>query len=162
MPPATDDARMQSASAALVDFFEHLAPAHLDRLAEFYRADARFKDPFNDVCGIPAIRAIFAHMFDTLEAPRFVVTERLCQGRQCFLTWDFVFRFRRWRPRQIQTIHGATHLLLDDNGRITLHRDYWDAAEELYEKLPAISTLMKWLKKQAATPPPLPSEEHHA
>jgi steroid delta-isomerase len=22
-------------------------------------------------------------------------------------------------------------------GRVTLHRDYWDAAEELYEKLPA-------------------------
>ncbi len=34
-------------------------------------------------------------------------------------------------------MRGATHLVLDDQGLITLHRDYWDAAEELYEKLPA-------------------------
>jgi len=29
------------------------------------------------------------------------------------------------------------------------HRDYWDAAEELYEKLPVIGALMRWLKKRA-------------
>jgi hypothetical protein len=30
-------------------------------------------------------------------------------------------------------------LVLDDQMRITLHRDYWDAAEELYEKLPWVA-----------------------
>jgi hypothetical protein len=34
---------------------------------------------------------------------------------------------------------------------ITLHRDYWDAAEELYEKLPVLGGLMRWLKKQAVS-----------
>jgi steroid delta-isomerase len=29
-----------------------------------------------------------------------------------------------------------------------MHRDYWDAAEELYEKLPA-GRLMRWLKRRA-------------
>jgi hypothetical protein len=33
--------------------------------------------------------------------------------------------------------------------RISLHRDYWDAAEELYEKLPWVGALMRWLKKRA-------------
>ena len=37
----------------------------------------------------------------------------------------------------------------DDAQRITLHRDYWDAAEELYEKLPLLGTLMRWLKRRA-------------
>jgi len=32
-----------------------------------------------------------------------------------------------------------------------VHRDYWDAAEELYEKLPGVSVLMRWLKKRANT-----------
>ena len=30
-------------------------------------------------------------------------------------------------------------------------RDYWDAAEELYEKLPIVGTLMRWLKRRAAS-----------
>lgn len=35
------------------------------------------------------------------------------------------------------------------DGRIAQHRDDWDAAEELYEKLPAIGALMRWLKRRA-------------
>ena len=30
----------------------------------------------------------------------------------------------------------------------TVHRDYWDAAEELYEKLPLLGALMRWLKRR--------------
>jgi len=43
----------------------------------------------------------------------------------------------------------------DDNprfapdGRIAMHRDYWDAAEELYEKLPLLGSLMRWLRRRA-------------
>jgi len=44
---------------------------------------------------------------------------------------------------------GASHLLLDADGRITSHRDYWDAAEELYEKLPVLGALMRILKRRA-------------
>ena len=43
----------------------------------------------------------------------------------------------------------GSHLVLDAQGRITLHRDYWDAAEELYEKLPGVGALMRWLKRRA-------------
>jgi hypothetical protein len=28
------------------------------------------------------------------------------------------------------------------------HRDYWDAAEELYEKLPVLGALMRLLKRR--------------
>ncbi|MGA0584669.1 MAG: nuclear transport factor 2 family protein, partial [Castellaniella sp.] len=32
-------------------------------------------------------------------------------------------------------------------GLVSFHRDYWDAAEELYEKLPVLGRLMRWLRK---------------
>ena len=32
-------------------------------------------DPFNDVVGHDAFRAIFTHMFETCEAPRFHITD---------------------------------------------------------------------------------------
>jgi hypothetical protein len=46
-------------------------------------------------------------------------------------------------------VRGATHLVFNDQGLATLHRDYWDAAEELYEKLPVVGGLMRWLKARA-------------
>ncbi len=133
----------------LVQFFEKLQPQDLPRLAQMYAQDARFKDPFNEVQGLPAIERIFAHMFEALDSPHFIVTERIVQGQQCFLLWDFRFRFKRFDTQNWQTVRGGTHLTFDDAGLVTLHRDYWDAAEELYEKLPLVGGMMRWLKRRA-------------
>jgi ketosteroid isomerase-like protein len=132
----------------VIGFFESLAPADLPRLADLYTADAFFKDPFNEVRGVAAIQRIFGHMFEALETPRFVVRDVIVQGDQCFLSWDFVFRMKRF-SRDEQCIRGGSHLLLAEDGRIKSHRDYWDAAEELYEKLPLVGSLMRWLKRRA-------------
>jgi ketosteroid isomerase-like protein len=133
----------------IVDFYEALSPAALAHLGTFYTDDARFKDPFNEVQGVPAIRGIFEHMYVNLHAPRFVVTQRVVDGEQCFLVWDFRFRFRRFDTRTEQVVRGGSHLRLAPDGRISEHRDYWDAAEELYEKLPLVGGLMRWLKRRA-------------
>ena len=58
MAPRHDDARV----AAVIGLFEALQPADLSRLDTFYTPDATFKDPFNEVCGVPAIRAVFEHL----------------------------------------------------------------------------------------------------
>ena len=146
---ADTTASTEEAATRVVRFFETLAPADVAALGRLYAADARFKDPFNEVQGVPAIQRIFEHMFVALDAPRFVVTGRVVQGNQCFLTWDFLFAFRNFHQGVTQTVRGASHLVFDGQGLVTLHRDYWDAAEELYEKLPVVGGLMRWLKKRA-------------
>ena len=136
--------------ARIVAAFEALTPADVEHLGDHYAAEAFFKDPFNEVRGVPAIQRVFAHMYVALDGPRFVVHDVVVQGDQCVLTWDFLFRFRRFSG-DLQTVRGASHLKLDANGLIVSHRDYWDVAEELYEKLPVIGSLMRWLKQRANT-----------
>ena len=138
-----EDARI----AAIVLLFEQLSPEKLPQLELIYTPTARFKDPFNEVQGVPAIRAIFEHMFRTLDAPRFVVHDTVVQGQQCFLTWDFIFSLKG-REMPPLVVRGGSHLKLADDHRICDHRDYWDVAEELYEKLPLLGALMRWLKRR--------------
>jgi ketosteroid isomerase-like protein len=132
---------------AIVALFERLAPADLPALGRIYTDDALFKDPFNEVQGVPAITAIFAHMFKSLDNPRFVIHDVVVQGRQCFLTWDFIFGLRGKAGAEL-VVRGGSHLKLAEDGRIAVHRDYWDVAEELYEKLPVLGSLMRWLKRR--------------
>ena len=152
-PPGADQAPA-SDIADIERFFTDMTPAHLARLGEVYSAQAWFKDPFNEVQGLDAVRGIFQHMYDSLNRPRFIVTTRVVQGRQCFLTWDFVFGLRG-QTTEI-TVRGASHLMLapgsDGRWRIEHHRDYWDVAEELYEKLPLLGGLMRWLKRRVNAP----------
>ena len=72
---------MKQSVDTIVHAFETLDPKHVDMLASLYAPNARFKDPFNDVRGWPAIAAIFRHMEVSLEQPRFVITERIVDGR---------------------------------------------------------------------------------
>jgi len=140
---------MNSAVDRIVDTFQTLTLAKVENLDVLYDPKARFKDPFNDVQGLPDIQRIFRHMYASLENPRFVITGRIVQGMQCFLTWEFRFGFKRFRQGEVQSILGSSHLVLGSDGRITQHRDYWDAAEELYEKLPMLGSLMRWLKRRS-------------
>lgn len=138
---------VQAGVQRLVQLYESITPQKLDSLHTCYAPHAHFKDPFNDVVGLAGIRQVFAHMFTTVDAPCFVVTEQLIQGQQAFLTWEFRFRMRRWRKDVPQCIRGGTFLRLDAQGMVLEHRDYWDAAEELYEKLPLLGRLMRWLRR---------------
>ncbi len=136
---------------ALCAYFDRLSPATLDELGDFYAEDARFKDPFHDVTGVAAIRAILAHSFAKLPDARFVVTGRFpgAQG-DAMILWRMEFTLPYTREKT--AIVGATHLEFDAAGRITLHRDYWDAAEDLYGRLPVLKWLMRGLARQAAAP----------
>jgi ketosteroid isomerase-like protein len=140
---------MKDAVARIEVFFAALGPSDLTRLGDFYTPDAYFKDPFNEVRGVAAIEGIFRHMFDALDTPRFVITSRVVDGDQCFLVWEFRFAFKNFHKGEQQVVHGGSHLVLAPDGRIQSHRDYWDAAEELYEKLPLVGSLMRWLKRRS-------------
>jgi hypothetical protein len=141
-----DDARL----AQLRRFFETLSPGSVGEIGRVYAPDAYFKDPFNEVRGLPAIERIFRHMFEQVSEPRFVIHDAVIQDEQGFVTWDFRFRMRRF-SRDEQVIRGASHLRFDAAGLVVFHRDYWDAAEELYEKLPLLGGLMRFLRRRAAS-----------
>jgi hypothetical protein len=141
----------------LIFFFENMKQENLAQLGHFYAKDAQFKDPFNDVVGVKRMEDIFLHMFHTLKDPKFVVHDAVANEKQAFLTWDFYFELEQMSSKGRLLIKGASHLIwsFDEEAKewmITTHRDYWDAAEELYEKLPLIGGIMRWLKKKMATP----------
>lgn len=141
----------EDATSAIVRYFETLTPESAARCDQVYQPDAHFQDPFHTVQGTGAIARLYVRMFSTLDAPRFVVTARLAGPTQCFLCWDMRFRFRRSRGAGPElVIRGASHLLFGPDGRIAAHRDYWDAAGELYEQLPVLGPFMRWLRRRAA------------
>jgi len=133
-------------AATLIQFFEQLQAEDVAWLGRHYTEQAFFKDPFNEVRELAGVQRIFAHMFESLDAPRFEVLDALVQGEQCFLSWNFLFRLKG--QTQEHRIHGSSHLRFAPDGRVAYHRDYWDAAEEFYEKLPLLGSLLRWIKRR--------------
>ncbi len=134
----------------LVDYWQTLTPASVSAIANVYREDAYFRDPFNEVTGIDKLQHIFADMYVRMDAPKFTIIETIEQPHGALLIWDFTFRLKTIKPRLDRKIHGASHIRFAADGRVQYHRDYWDAAGELYEQLPLVGSLMRYLKKRAA------------
>ena len=111
----------QRYGAAMDVYEKSILVGSVPALVAHYAPDARFKDPFNEVSGQLAIARIFQHMFEAVDEPRFQVLEAIAQGEQAFLTWDFHSRSRS--TGKPLSIHGATHLRFDAQGRIT----QWDS-----------------------------------
>ena len=133
----------------LVDYWHTLTPATVDAITTVYTEDAYFRDPFNEATGIEKIRPIFADMFVRMREPKFTIIETIEQSHGALLIWDFTFRLKTLKPDLSRRIHGTSHIRFAPDGRVQYHRDYWDAAGELYEQLPWLGSLMRFLKKRA-------------
>lgn len=143
----------------LIHFYQTLTPDGVRRFGEFYSADAYFKDPFNEVRGLAAIEAIFAHMFRQVDAPRFCVTEQVVDGGAAMLVWTFHFR-SRWPLAADRVMRGVSHLRFAADGKVDYHRDYWDTGEELYLQLPGLGLLMRGLRRVLGTPAAASGQSH--
>lgn len=140
----------EAALKRLKIYFQHLTPESVADMGQYYTENAYFRDPFNEVRDLESLKHIFSDMFARLLEPRFTITETVLDENGAVLIWDFDFRLKALKPLRKRRIHGLSHIRFAADGRVNYHRDYWDAAGELYEQLPMIGALMRWLKRRAA------------
>lgn len=132
----------------VVSYWQTLTPDSVAAIASVYTEDAYFRDPFNEVRGVDRLKHVFGDMFVRLHEPRFTITETIHQDSRVLLVWDFTYRIKALKPGLTRKIHGSSLIRFAADGRVNYHRDYWDAAGELYEQLPLVGSLMRWLKKR--------------
>jgi steroid Delta-isomerase len=138
----------------LSDFYTQITVESVPMLRELYAHDAYFKDPFNEVQGIDNIVKIFSHMFIQIAHPRFEVLSCIGSARdekdeadEAFLVWLFYWK-KDAQGNDAPPIRGSSHVKFNSLGRVTFHRDYWDAAEELYETIPLLGSMLRFVKKK--------------
>ena len=134
----------------LIAWFETLSPQSVARTGEFYAPGAHFRDPFNDVRGVERIERIYAHMFEQVNDPRFAVIEWHHKNDSAMLLWELSFRARTGAA--VTIVRGTTHLRFDAQGQVSAHHDYWDPAGALYEGVPLLGALLRWVRGRLRAP----------
>lgn len=125
---------------------QHLSPDSVGELRQLLADDVEFCDPFNRVQGADNYLAVLGDMFSRLDNVGFSVHESSRQGQVAYLHWTFTASSRLTGQLSFP---GVSRLQLQEDGRISLHEDFWDSAA-LYGKLPLVGGLIRWLRKRAA------------
>ena len=126
--------------------FAALSPETMDDLLATVSPQVRFKDPFNDVTGQEAFKAIFVHMFETCDAPRFHITDitrsNAENGTRAYLRWRMSGRIKSW-PHTSLDLEGMSEIHIGADGLVAAHIDHWDSASQLLARLPLIGLLLR-------------------
>ena len=140
----------RAAAQAYADAFEALTESNIDGLCALCAETVRFKDPFNDVRGKAALSRIFEHMFETLNKPKFIVEDITTVETRAYLKWRFTFKpkARSKGEAAVWEITGMSGVSFNSDGLVTEHVDYWDAAEQFYEKLPVIGSMLRLVRRK--------------
>ncbi len=127
-------------------FLENLSSDTLGALPDYVTENVHFQDPFNDVHGVEAMTEVFRHMFANVAHVRFRVHQIADQGDICFMAWTFegILRREPW------SFDGTSVLRFTEDGRVSEHIDYWDAARHFYERLPVIGWMLARLRRRLA------------
>ncbi|WP_421216670.1 nuclear transport factor 2 family protein [Aeromonas enteropelogenes] len=137
---------MDEPLARFVALYQQLDRQQLHRLSEVYADEVIFIDPAHRIEGLAALSDYFAALYQRLAYCRFVITSQQQQGRQAWLGWTMTFSHPRLRGGKPVTVEGATRLELDEQGKVCLHRDYFDLGAMLYEQLPLLGSLVRTIK----------------
>lgn len=129
--------------------FATLDKHNLQRLDSLYSDDIRFTDPLHEVQGLPALHAYFAQMYSNVSHLSFEFHgfDQVANG-EGYLRWNMRFRHPRLAGGELIEVRGCSHLLWHD--KVYRHHDYFDAGALLYEHVPVLGRIVRWLKRKSA------------
>ncbi|MES9866622.1 MAG: nuclear transport factor 2 family protein [Candidatus Thiodiazotropha sp. LLP2] len=127
-------------------FFQNIDKDELKRCDLFFSDQVRFKDPFNDVRGISAVKRILQHMFDVCESSHFEIHDCCGHGELGYITWTYHYIIK---GKSLQRrIEGMSQVKFNWEGKVLEHIDYWDSGEYVYESLPVIGWVLEKIRKR--------------
>ncbi|MFY7776936.1 MAG: nuclear transport factor 2 family protein [Elstera sp.] len=130
-------------------YLETLTAETVPQILDLVASDVRFIDPFHDVSGAQAMQRVFAAIFVSLKNVRFTVIDRAWSGNAWYLRWRF--EGDRRQGGQMFEFDGMSEIYFNDEGRVRLYRDHWDAASGFYEKLPVLGWVLRLLRRKIAS-----------
>ncbi|BFM06273.1 nuclear transport factor 2 family protein [Halioxenophilus aromaticivorans] len=119
------------------------------RLRVLYHPDARFRDPVHDIRGHEQIERYFDDMAQAAQDCAFTLNEPVIRDDTVVVEWQMIFTSKNLNKGRPITVDGISRLRTE-NGLIVEHRDYYDLGQMLYENVPLLGRIIRWLKGRLA------------
>ena len=130
------------------DYFKVLHNSDLSQLRNIYAENIVFKDPVHEIRGLVELEDYFTSMCADLSDCRFEYLDELVNENAAYVKWEMHFKHPRLGNRLI-SVRGVSHLKIGD--KIEFHEDFYDMGAMLYEQLPLLGNVTRWLRLRLAS-----------
>jgi len=115
---------------------------------QVYADKLYFNDTVKTLRDNETLAAYLEETGHTVDANTVLYDNAVYTGDGFFVQWRMQTKLTLLgSQREINTI-GVSHIRLDCDGRVILHQDYWDSASGIYEHIPALGGMIRYVKSR--------------
>ncbi len=99
----------------------------------YYDDQVIFRDSIQELRGIEAFTAMTERLAKRSKALNMEVLRAVMEGEVLFIEWEMTISYKR-NPSSV--LYGTSRLTLNDEGKITEQRDYYDLWGDIFDNIP--------------------------
>lgn len=128
-------------------FYNNLASMQVNELSMIYCPNVSFIDPIAKHKGLASVETYFAKLLNNAAHCEFEIHSiNSATDTDYFVNWTMRYTSTRINSGNPIAVEGVTFLKIEDN-LIVFHRDYYDLGQMVYEHVPILGRIIKFLKK---------------
>jgi hypothetical protein len=147
--PAPESPAERQAIARFENFLSHLdEQTAREETEKVYATDAFLNDTLKTIHGSPAIREYFIKTAQGLDGMTVRFNDVARSGGTYYFRWTMDTRMKHLaRGKTVRTI-GVTLVRFDPQGRVLVHQDYWDSSQGVWEHVPVMGSVIRWIRSR--------------
>jgi hypothetical protein len=138
-------------------YFAGMTAASVRELtASVYAPQGYLNDTLVGIDGADRIEAYFSHTMERARLLNVEFLDRAPVGSDWYVRWRMTVAARGLNGGQEVVTYGVTQFRFDADGRVLIHKDFWDSGTGLYEQLPGLGRVIGRVRAAASAfvPPP--------
>ena len=129
--------------------YQKLSNTNLALLADVYHKEVTFIDPLHHVAGFDNLSKYFNNLYQHLTHCQFDIKHVVCCENEAALYWQMSYKHPKLNQGNMVVVEGHSQIKGHED-KVIYHRDYLDIGAMLYEQLPLLGRLIKWIKARAS------------
>ena len=130
-----------------VDIYQRLSVDNLHLLAELYHQNITFIDPMHKLTGFEQLAHYFDGLYQQLSYCEFSIEQVIAEENEAAIYWNMSYQHPRLNAGNVVHVQGSSHIR-GDGDKVIFHRDYIDLGAMLYEQVPLLGRIIRFLKKK--------------
>ena len=110
----------------------------------YYDSNIYFKDSIQEIRGIEEFKAMTERLTQRSKNLEMKIVNCTMDGNLLFFEWEMKLSFDKY-PNSV--LYGLSRITLNDQGKISEQRDYYDLWGDIYNEIPIIRPIYRWFMK---------------
>lgn len=140
---AAEQAALDRFRALLSDF---RAPDFRERIREVYAEETYFDDTLKTIRDVAELERYLAASADAVEVGTVEFLDLVAANGDYYFRWEMTLEFKKLAKGETHRSVGMTHIRFDRDGKVVLHKDFWDSTSGLFEHVPGLGWALRKAK----------------